>query len=63
MRNGWNLSVTLPDIYMAKMENDIVEKYQLKFYKHYVDDIINRRKKNQEDLLFNDLKITIKTLI
>ena len=37
------LSITLSDIHMAKMEDDIVEKYQLKFYKHYVDDIINHR--------------------
>ena len=37
------LSVTLSDIYMAKMEDDIVEKYQPKFYKRYVDDIISHR--------------------
>ena len=52
---GGPLSVTLSDIYMSKMEDDVVEKYQPKFYKRYVDDIINRRKKNQVDLLFNDL--------
>ena len=46
-----SLSVTLSDIYMAKMEDDAVEK----FYKRYVDDIINCRKKNQADLFFNDL--------
>ena len=45
----------ISDIYMAKMEEDVVEKYQPKFYKRYEDDIINRRKKNQVDLLFNDL--------
>ena len=50
---GW--SVTLSDTYMAKMEDDIVEKHQPKFYKRYVDDIIKCRKKNQVDLLFNDL--------
>ena len=49
------MGVTLSDIYMAKMEDNIVEKRQPKFYKRYVDDIINRRKKNQVDLLFNDL--------
>ena len=49
------LSVTLSDIYMAKVEDDEVEKYQPKFYKRYVGDISNRRKKNQVDLLFNDL--------
>ena len=52
---GGPLSVTLSDIYMSKMEDDVVEKYQPKFYKRYVDDIIYRRKKNQVDLLFNDL--------
>ena len=52
---GGPLSVILSNIYMAKMEDDVVEKYQPKFYKRYVDDIINRRKKNQVDLLFNDL--------
>ena len=38
---------------MAKMEDDVVEKCQPKFYKRYVDNIINRRKKNQ--VMFNDL--------
>ena len=38
---------------MAKMEDDVVEKYQLKFYKRYVDDIFNRRKKNK--VMFSDL--------
>ena len=52
---GGPLSVILSDIYMAKMEDDVVEKYQPKFYKRYVDDIINHRKKNQVDLLLNDL--------
>ena len=52
---GGTSSVTLSDIYMAKMKDDIVEKYQPTFYKRYVDDIINRRKKDQVDLLFNDL--------
>ena len=32
---GGLLSVTLSDIYMAKMENDIVEKHKPKFYKRY----------------------------
>ena len=52
---GGSLSVTLSDIYKAKMEDDIVEKHQPKFYKRYVDDIINLCKKNEVDLLFNDL--------
>ena len=37
------------------MKDDIVETHQLKFYKRYVDDIINRCKKNQVHLSFNDL--------
>ena len=49
------LSLTLSDIYMAKMKDDVTEKYQAKFYKRYVDDIINHRKKNQVDILLNDL--------
>ena len=44
---GGPLSVTLCDIYMAKMKDDIVEKYQPTFYKRYVDDIINRRKRTK----------------
>ena len=52
---GGPLSVTLSDIYMAKMEYDIIEKYQPTFYKRYVEDIVNRRKKNQVYLLFHDV--------
>ena len=40
---------------MAKMEDNMVEKYPPTFYERYVDDIINHCKKNQVDLLFNDL--------
>ena len=53
--DGCAMGVTLSDIYMAKMEDDVIEKHQPKFYKCYADDIINRRKKNQVDLSFNDL--------
>ena len=38
---GGPLSVTLSDIYMTKMEDDKVEKYQPTFYKRYANDIIN----------------------
>ena len=44
---GRPLSVTLSDIYMTKIEDDIVEKHQPTFYKLYIDDIFNRRKKKQ----------------
>ena len=34
---GGPFSVTLSDTYMAKIEDDIMEKHQPKFYKRYVD--------------------------
>ena len=40
---------------MVKMEKNIVIPHSLIFYKSYVDDIINRRKKHEEDLLFKKL--------
>ena len=49
------LSVTLSDIFMIKMENDIVIPIKPIFYRRYVDDICNRRKKNIEDKLFKAL--------
>jgi len=52
---GGPLSVTLSDIYMVKLENDIVVPLKPKFYRRYVDDIYNRRKKNTEDILFKEL--------
>ena len=56
MRDGWTFVRNfISDIYMAKMEEYVVEKDQPKFYKRYKDDIINRHKKNQVDLLFNVL--------
>ena len=40
---------------MVKMENNIVIPHKPIFYKRYVDDIMNRRKKHEEDLLFKKL--------
>ena len=40
---------------MTEIEDDIVENHQPKFYICYVDDKLNRCKKNQVDLLFNEL--------
>ena len=40
---------------MVKIENDIVMPHKPAFYKRYVDDIINRRKKHEEYLLFKKL--------
>ena len=66
---GGPLSVTLSDIWMVKIENNIVIPHRpIIFYKRYVDVIINRRKKHEEDLLFKKLnnyhpkiKLTIET--
>ena len=52
---GDSLYVTLSDIWIAKMENNIVAPHKPIFYKRYVDDKINRRKKHEEDLLFKKL--------
>ena len=52
---GGSLSITLSDIWMVKMENNIVIPHKPIFYKRYVDDIINRRKKHKEDQLFKKL--------
>ena len=37
------------------MENYIVVPYKPTFYRKYVDDSINRKKKHEEDLLFKKL--------
>ena len=37
------------------MENNIVQPHEPIFYKRYADDIINRRNKHGEDLLFKKL--------
>ena len=47
---GGPLSVTFSDIFMIKMENDLVIPMKPTFYRRYVDDIYSRRKKNIEDV-------------
>ena len=46
---GCPLSVTLSDIYMIKMESEIVIPQKPQFYRCYIDDISNRRKKFKHD--------------
>jgi len=62
---GGSLSVTFCDIYMTKMENEVVLPIKPIFYKRYVDDIYSRRKKG-DNYLFNrmnsyhpNIKLTI----
>ena len=43
------------DIFMCKMEDDVVVLAKPTFYKRYVDDTYIRRKKNVNDELFRNL--------
>ena len=52
---GGPISVVFTDIYMCKMEDDVVAPLKLIFYKRYVDDTYIRRKKNATDELFEKL--------
>ena len=63
------LSVIFSDIYMTKTEEKVVKPTNQKFYKRFVDDIITKKKKDQPDLLFENLnkshpniKYTIETM-
>ena len=49
------LSVTFSNIYMTKMERDVVHPFNPVFYRRYVDDIYNRRKINKKDDLYEVL--------
>ena len=52
---GGPLSVTLSDIHMTRTENNVVGPEKPLFYRRFVDDIINRRKKNEHDIIFENL--------
>ena len=45
-------SITLPEIHMIRIENDVVIPLKPIFHRRFVDDIINRRKKNVLDHFF-----------
>ena len=49
---GGPISVIFSDIYMCKMEDDIVVPTKPIFYKRFVDDTYVRRKKNTTDQMF-----------
>ena len=64
---GGPLSVTLVKIHLKRMNNDVVIPLKPIFYRRFVDDIINRRKKNIPDQLFlklnnyhRNIELTIK---
>ena len=51
---GGSLSVTLTEIHMTRMENDVIIPLKTMFIT-FVDDIINHHKKNVPDELFSKL--------
>ena len=52
---GGPLSVVLANIFLTKMEKDIISPHKPIFYKRYVDDIYVRRKKDINDTLFEKI--------
>ena len=52
---GSPISVAMADIFMNKLERDVIKPPLPIFYKWYVDNIYVRRKRNIDDKLFNDL--------
>ena len=52
---GGPISVVFADIYMCKMEDDVVAPIKPIFYKRYVDDTYIRRKKHTKGELFEKL--------
>lgn len=52
---GGPLSVVFSNIFMTKLEQQVVVPLKPLFYRRYVDDSINRRKKNKPDVLFTAL--------
>ena len=51
---GGPVSVVFSDIFMCKMEEDVVVPAKLMFYKRYIDDIYIGRKENVNDELFQN---------
>ena len=45
----------ISDIFMTKLEKQVVAPDKPDFYKRYVDDVIRRRKKNQPDILLRKM--------
>ena len=52
---GGPLSVIMSNIFMTKLENDVVKPMRPIFYKRFVDDCINRRARNEPDVLLERL--------
>ena len=52
---GNPLSPTLANIFMCKLEADVVTPLNLPFYNRYVDDCCTKRKANAPDILLDNL--------
>ena len=52
---GGPLSVTLVELHMTRIGNDLVKPLKPVFYKWYVDAIYSHRKKNCTDQLYHEL--------
>ena len=52
---GVRLSVIFSDLYVTKTETEVINPFKPKFYKRFVDDIINRKRKDQPDQIFEKL--------
>ena len=53
---GGPLSVIISNIFMSKLEKEVVTPEKPVFYKRYIDDIITRRKKNMPDALLTKIQ-------
>ena len=52
---GGSISVVMAGIFMVKLERDVLKPPLPIFYKRYVDDTYVRRKKDEPDILFDEL--------
>ena len=53
--DGCTIHVVMANIFMCKLEKDVVSINPPIFYTHHVDDIFPRHKRNEEDNLFYNL--------
>ena len=60
---GGPISVVFADIYMCKMEDDVVAPLKAIFYKRYVDDTCIRRKKNTTTAFWWEERMFDKTTV
>ena len=58
---GNKFSPTIGNIFMCKVESDIVTPINLSFYDRYVDDCFIKRKSNTHDILLKGFNTTIRT--